>query len=143
MPRICEPGGRIVVCDAVAPLDATRAAAFQVMERIRDPSTTRFLTIVELSDRLRDAGVRPHFVRSYPLVVTLGAAAARVVPGPGGANVSARSFTILSMTVGREWRPRSSTATCDCSTRPGCSGRPVQLGFVVKTYSGVRRKADR
>jgi SAM-dependent methyltransferase len=85
MLRVCKPGGRIVVCDGASPLDASRAAAFQVMERIRDPSTTRFLTAVELSDLLRNAGLRCDFVRSYALVVALEPLLRASFPEPGGA----------------------------------------------------------
>jgi ubiquinone/menaquinone biosynthesis C-methylase UbiE len=85
MLRVCKPGGRIVVCDAVAPLDASRAAAFQAMERIRDPSTTRFLTTAELFDLLRAVGLRSDFVRRYALVVALEPLLRASFPEPGGA----------------------------------------------------------
>jgi ubiquinone/menaquinone biosynthesis C-methylase UbiE len=42
MVRVCRPGGRIVLCDAVASDDPIKAAAFNAMERFRDPSTIEF-----------------------------------------------------------------------------------------------------
>jgi SAM-dependent methyltransferase len=42
MARVCRPGGRIVLCDAVASDDLAKAAAFNAMERLRDPSTVAF-----------------------------------------------------------------------------------------------------
>jgi len=42
MVRVCRPGGRVVLCDAVASDDPARAAAFNRMERQRDPSTVAF-----------------------------------------------------------------------------------------------------
>jgi ubiquinone/menaquinone biosynthesis C-methylase UbiE len=42
MVRVCRPAGRVVVCDAVASPDAAKAAAFNAMERHRDPSTVAF-----------------------------------------------------------------------------------------------------
>ncbi|MFZ1102896.1 MAG: methyltransferase domain-containing protein [Hyphomicrobiaceae bacterium] len=39
MVRVVRPGGRIVLCDAVASDDPAKAAAFNAMERHRDPST--------------------------------------------------------------------------------------------------------
>jgi ubiquinone/menaquinone biosynthesis C-methylase UbiE len=42
MVRVCRPGGRIVLCDAVASDDPAKAAAFNAMERHRDPSTVEF-----------------------------------------------------------------------------------------------------
>ncbi len=47
-PRWCAwrgPGGRIVLCDAVASDDPVKAAAFNAMERFRDPSTVEFRTL--------------------------------------------------------------------------------------------------
>jgi ubiquinone/menaquinone biosynthesis C-methylase UbiE len=49
MARVTSPGARIVVCDAMASDDAEKAKAFNEMERLRDPSTARFLTLAELS----------------------------------------------------------------------------------------------
>jgi SAM-dependent methyltransferase len=42
MRRVCRPGGRIVLCDALASDDPVKAAAFNRMERHRDPSTVEF-----------------------------------------------------------------------------------------------------
>src|SRR5262245_35861442 len=42
MVRVCRPGGRIVLCDAVCSDDPAKAAAFNRMERYRDPSTVEF-----------------------------------------------------------------------------------------------------
>ena len=42
MVRVARPGGRIVLCDAFASDDPAKAAAFNAMERLRDPSTVEF-----------------------------------------------------------------------------------------------------
>ena len=42
MLRVCRPGGRIVLCDATVSDDPAKAAAFNAMERHRDPSTVAF-----------------------------------------------------------------------------------------------------
>jgi ubiquinone/menaquinone biosynthesis C-methylase UbiE len=42
MVRVCRPGGRIVVCDALASDDPAKAVALNAMERHRDPSTVEF-----------------------------------------------------------------------------------------------------
>lgn len=39
MVRVCRSGGRILLCDAVASDDPAKAAAFNAMEKLRDPST--------------------------------------------------------------------------------------------------------
>src|SRR5262249_21875362 len=42
MRRVCRPGGRLVLCDAVCSDDPVAAAAFNRMELHRDPSTVAF-----------------------------------------------------------------------------------------------------
>jgi SAM-dependent methyltransferase len=42
MRRVCRPGGRIVLCDGIASDDPEKAAAFNRMEKHRDPSTIEF-----------------------------------------------------------------------------------------------------
>ncbi len=50
MTRVCRPGGRIVLCDGVASSDPAKAAAFNAMERHRDPSTAAFRPLSFLID---------------------------------------------------------------------------------------------
>jgi hypothetical protein len=56
MTRILRPRGRIVICDAVASDDPARATALNAFEKMRDPSTVRFLTLAELRNLLADSG---------------------------------------------------------------------------------------
>ncbi|MEQ1888095.1 MAG: methyltransferase domain-containing protein [Alphaproteobacteria bacterium] len=65
MKRVCRPGGRIVVCDGYASDDPAKAAAFNAMERLRDPSTIRFLTLGELESFFQRENLQPaqHFYR--------------------------------------------------------------------------------
>jgi len=48
MVRVCAPGGRVVVADAAVSPDPARAAAFNRMEKLRDPSHARALSLAEL-----------------------------------------------------------------------------------------------
>src|SRR5215470_1727229 len=57
MLRVCRRGGRIVLCDAVASDDASKAKAFNDMERLRDPSTVEFRTLAFLRDLYLHAGL--------------------------------------------------------------------------------------
>jgi len=50
MVRVCRGGGRIVLCDGVAPADPQKAALFNATERFRDPSTASFLPLSTLRD---------------------------------------------------------------------------------------------
>ena len=45
MHRVCRPGGRIALCDGIASDDPEKAAAFNRMEKHRDPSTVEFRTL--------------------------------------------------------------------------------------------------
>jgi SAM-dependent methyltransferase len=55
MVRVCRPAGRVVVVDS-AP-EASRAEAFNAMERLRDPSHVRALPVEELVDLFTRAGL--------------------------------------------------------------------------------------
>ncbi len=57
MVRVCRPEGRIAIIDLVSPDDETLAAAYNRLERMRDPSHTRALPVAELRRALRDAGL--------------------------------------------------------------------------------------
>jgi ubiquinone/menaquinone biosynthesis C-methylase UbiE len=69
MLRVSRPGGRIVVCDAMASDDASKAAAFNAMERHRDPSTVEFRPLDFLLALFRDAGLPEPTLRFYQVPV--------------------------------------------------------------------------
>jgi ubiquinone/menaquinone biosynthesis C-methylase UbiE len=48
MVRVCAPGGRIVVVDMYASEDVAKAAEWNRLEKLRDPSHARCLTLTEL-----------------------------------------------------------------------------------------------
>ena len=48
MVRVCAPGGRVLVCDVQASDDPRKAAEFNRMEVLRDPSHVRALRAAEL-----------------------------------------------------------------------------------------------
>jgi SAM-dependent methyltransferase len=55
MARVCRPSGRVVVTDLVLPTE--KVAAYDHMERLRDPSHVRVLTEGELQGLLTAAGL--------------------------------------------------------------------------------------
>ena len=65
MVRVCRDGGRIVLCDAVASDDPAKAAAFNAMERHRDPSTVAFRTLALLRRLFADADLPEPAARFY------------------------------------------------------------------------------
>jgi ubiquinone/menaquinone biosynthesis C-methylase UbiE len=65
MVRVCRPGGRIVLCDGVASNDPAKAAAFNRMERHRDPSTVEFRPLAFLRGLFVLAGLPAPSERFY------------------------------------------------------------------------------
>lgn len=65
MVRVCRNGGRIVVCDAFASDDPAKAAAFNAMERHRDPSTVEFRTLSVLRGFFAEVGLPTPTERFY------------------------------------------------------------------------------
>jgi ubiquinone/menaquinone biosynthesis C-methylase UbiE len=57
MVRVCRPGGKVALIDLVAPEDQTEAAAYNHLERLRDPSHTRALPAEGLGGLLVDCGL--------------------------------------------------------------------------------------
>jgi ubiquinone/menaquinone biosynthesis C-methylase UbiE len=83
MTRILRPRGRIVVCDAVAADDPARATALNAFEKIRDPSTVRFLTLAELRNLLTDGGFQIESERKYRVPVEFEDLMLRSFPSQG------------------------------------------------------------
>jgi ubiquinone/menaquinone biosynthesis C-methylase UbiE len=82
MVRVCAPGGRVVVCDlALAP---EAVAAFNAMDRLRDPSHVRAFSSDELRELYLQAGLGEPRVTGYTLEGDLDALLARSFPAPGG-----------------------------------------------------------
>jgi ubiquinone/menaquinone biosynthesis C-methylase UbiE len=83
MLRVCAPGGRIVVVDTYASDDPGKAAAFNRLEILRDPSHARSLTLPELKALFRTAGLAEPRVSFYELRDTVTNLLARSFPNPG------------------------------------------------------------
>jgi hypothetical protein len=69
MVRVTCIGGSIVLCDAVASDDPVKAAAFNRMERFRDPSTVEFRPLAFLTGLFAGAGLREPAQRFYQIPV--------------------------------------------------------------------------
>jgi ubiquinone/menaquinone biosynthesis C-methylase UbiE len=86
MLRVTKPGGMVVLCDGYAPDDAAKDAAFNTFERIRDPSTVRFLKTGDLHALFGDAGVQVTAKRRYRLAAEMEALIRISFPEDGGAD---------------------------------------------------------
>ncbi|MHB8092348.1 MAG: class I SAM-dependent methyltransferase [Syntrophales bacterium] len=71
MMRVCRPGKQIGIMDMVSPDDTTLAARYNRLERLRDPSHTRCLTLAELRTALKDAGLTKVSMASRDIEVNL------------------------------------------------------------------------
>ena len=83
MRRVCAPGGTVMVIDsAPAP---EKAAAFNALERLRDPSHTRALPLAEHVTLFARVGFEPPRQTFYRLPTDLDGLLARSFPNPGDA----------------------------------------------------------
>jgi SAM-dependent methyltransferase len=83
MVRVCRPGGRIVVVDTCASPDPRKAAEFNRLEKLRDPSHARCLSLDELKWLYRAAGLGEPRASSYELRDEVQNLLARSFPNPG------------------------------------------------------------
>lgn len=83
MQRVCAPGGRVLVVDTDASADPVKAAAFNRMELLRDPSHIRAMPATELRGLFRTAGFPEPRITAYELRDTLDNLLKRSFPNPG------------------------------------------------------------
>jgi ubiquinone/menaquinone biosynthesis C-methylase UbiE len=83
MVRVCTPGGRVIIVDDYASEDPTKAAAFNRLEKLRDPSHSRCLTLTELKGLFGTAGLPEPDATFYELRGDVPSLLARSFPNPG------------------------------------------------------------
>jgi SAM-dependent methyltransferase len=83
MKRVCRPGGRVVVVDMYASEDPEKAAAWNRLEVLRDPSHVRALSLTELRALFPAAGLPEPEATFYELRGEVGSLLARSFPNPG------------------------------------------------------------
>jgi SAM-dependent methyltransferase len=89
MVRVCAPatskskGGRIVVVDTCVSSDPAKAALFNRLEKLRDPSHARALNLAELTGLYRNAALGEPRTSFYELRGTVTNLLARSFPNPG------------------------------------------------------------
>jgi SAM-dependent methyltransferase len=81
MARVCRPDGQVVVVD-VSP-DASKTAAFDRMEKLRDPSHTHALSLEEMTALFEAAGLRNPGIDRWQMEGELESLLARSFPLPG------------------------------------------------------------
>jgi len=83
MVRVCAPGGRVLVADMHTSTDAAKAAEFNRMELLRDPSHVRALPVAELKALFPAAGLPAAKITFYELRDELENLLGRSFPNPG------------------------------------------------------------
>jgi len=83
MVRVCASRGRIVVVDDYASKDPAKAAAFNRLEKLRDPSHSRCLSLAELKGLFGAAGLPEPDATFYELSGDVPSLLARSFPNPG------------------------------------------------------------
>jgi SAM-dependent methyltransferase len=83
MARVCAANGRIVVVDDYASEDPVKAAAFNRLEKLRDPSHARNLTLSELKGFFATVGLPEPQASFYELRGDVRDLLARSFPNPG------------------------------------------------------------
>jgi SAM-dependent methyltransferase len=81
MKRVCRPGGKVIVADSAPAAD--KADAFNVVEKLRDPSHVRALPLTELRSLFTSQGLPEPRHTPYRLESDLESLLARSFPNPG------------------------------------------------------------
>jgi SAM-dependent methyltransferase len=83
MVRVCAPRGRIVVVDDYASEEPAKAAEFNRLEKLRDPSHVRALTLSELKGLFGTVGLPEPDATFYELRGEVQCLLGRSFPNPG------------------------------------------------------------
>ena len=92
MRRVCRPGGTVAVVDVVASADPVKARAFNRMERLRDPSHVRALTLAEIEALFPEIGLPEPRTTFCRLESELEGLLERSFPDPGDVAEFRRTF---------------------------------------------------
>ena len=91
MVRVCQPGGRVAVID-VFTSSPEQAEAYNRVEKLRDPSHVRALSLEELAGLCHDTGLRGLKTAFFKMEVELEALLAASFPHPGDADRIRQTF---------------------------------------------------
>lgn len=93
MKRVCAPDGRVMVIDVTASPDPAKAAAYNRMEKLRDPSHVRGLPLAELEMLFARAALPAPRKTFYRVEFDLEDTLQRSFPNPGDADTIRQIFS--------------------------------------------------
>jgi ubiquinone/menaquinone biosynthesis C-methylase UbiE len=126
MARVCKPLGRVVVADLVLPRE--KVAAYDRMERLRDPSHVRVLTEAELDEALAVVGVVGLRWSGYRFELELGALLEASFPQPGNAG---QVHALIEADIGVD----------DLGIGVHRMGNSVRLAYPIAVVAGIKPAA--
>lgn len=83
MVRVCAAGGRVVLCDMYASVDPVKAATWNRLEKLRDPSHMRCMSLPELKSLFAKVGLPAPKEAHYEIRDTVRNLLRRSFPNPG------------------------------------------------------------
>jgi len=85
MKRVCKPGGKVALVDVVASADPQQAERFNQMEKLRDPSHVRALSLSDMEGLFHDVGLPAPKIKYYKAELELESVLKRSFPEEGNA----------------------------------------------------------
>ena len=85
MKRVCKPGGKVALVDVVASADPRQADHFNQMEKLRDPSHMRALSLSDMEGLFHDVGLPAPKIKYYKAELELESVLKRSFPEEGNA----------------------------------------------------------
>jgi len=83
MKRVCSLGGKVILVDVMASPEPRKAAAFNQMEKLRDPSHVRALTLAEEMELFAETGLKAPKTAFYNMTCAVEGLLERSFPAPG------------------------------------------------------------
>ena len=81
MIRVCRPGGRILIADVALPPE--KVEAYNALEKLRDPSHTRALTVEDFQSLFSQTNLQNVRLNSYKVEISVEQQLAASFPNPG------------------------------------------------------------
>ena len=92
MKRVCKPDGKVVMIDVMASSDPQKAVAYDRAEKLRDPSHTRALPLMEMESLFQQVGLPTPRKTFYKVEADLEDNLQRSFPNPGDADKLRQMF---------------------------------------------------